>query len=192
MITLEPPRGFAADDDPWASLGLSQVSLSRFLRKARLAVGLCGEVDVLITGDKKIRQLNRSFRGKDKATDVLSFPAIEELAGHHAGDLAISYETAARQAANHDHKLSDEMRVLMLHGLLHLHGMDHETDGGEMASREADLRKRLRLPAGLIARAAENDRRLRPKKQIPRGIDNQKSKTASAATDSKMKRGSRV
>lgn len=196
MITLEPPRGFAADDDPWASLGLSQVSLSRFLRKARLAVGLSGEVDVLITGDTKIRQLNRSFRGKDKATDVLSFPAIKELAGHHAGDLAISYETAARQAADHDHKLSDEVRVLMLHGLLHLHGMDHETDGGEMASREADLQKRLRLPAGLIARAegsqAENDRRRRPKKQFPYGNDNQKSKTASVATDSKMKRGSCV
>ena len=103
---------------------------------------------------RHLRRLNREFRGKNKATDVLSFPAAEDVAGEHAGDLAISLATAARQAAEHGHTLRDEVRVLLLHGLLHLHGMDHEADGGEMAAREAALRRSLRLPFGLIARAA--------------------------------------
>ncbi len=152
MITLEPPRGFAADTDPWKPLGLSQSGLARFVRSASVAVGLTGDVDVLLAPDRRLRQLNRDFRNKDKATDVLSFPAVEELAAVHAGDLAISYETAARQADEHGHKLTVEVRVLLLHGLLHLSGLDHETDAGEMAAREAELRKQLRLPQSLIAR----------------------------------------
>jgi probable rRNA maturation factor len=115
-------------------------------------VGLAGAVDVLLADDRTLRRLNREFRGKDKATDVLSFPAAEEFAGKFAGDLAISVETAARQAREHGHSLRDEVRVLLLHGLLHLRGMDHETDRGEMAAREAELRERLRLKSGLIAR----------------------------------------
>jgi probable rRNA maturation factor len=105
-----------------------------------------------LAGDRTLRRLNRSYRGKDKATDVLSFPAAEELAGLHGGDLAISLDTAKRQAEEHGHTLRDEVRVLLLHGLLHLSGMDHEADGGEMAEREGGLRERLRLPRGLIAR----------------------------------------
>ena len=85
---------------------------------------------------------------------MLSFPAPAEIAKEHAGDLAISLETARRQAEDHGHSLREELRILMLHGVLHLRGMDHETDAGEMAAREAELRKRLRLPDGLIARAA--------------------------------------
>jgi probable rRNA maturation factor len=96
--------------------------------------------------------LNREYRGKAKATDVLSFPAAEELAGSHGGDLAISLDTAKRQAEEHGHTLRDEVRVLLLHGLLHLSGMDHEADRGEMAEREGELRARLRLSSGLIAR----------------------------------------
>jgi probable rRNA maturation factor len=83
---------------------------------------------------------------------VLSFPTAEEFKGEHAGDLAVSLETAARQAREHGHSLRDEVRVLLLHGLLHLSGMDHEKDRGEMAAREAELRKTLRLKSGLIAR----------------------------------------
>jgi probable rRNA maturation factor len=119
---------------------------------AQGAVGLVGEVEVLLAGDRTLRRLNRTYRGKDKATDVLSFPAAEELAGAYGGDLAISLDTAKRQAAEHGHTLRDEVRVLLLHGLLHLSGMDHEVDGGEMALREGELRGRLRLPNGLIAR----------------------------------------
>jgi probable rRNA maturation factor len=157
MITLEGRRGQAADEDSWAAAGLSRSGLARFVREAQRAVGLAGAVDVLLADDKTLRRLNRDFRGKDKATDVLSFPAMEDLAGEFAGDLAISLDTAARQAREHGHSLRDEVRVLLLHGLLHLSGMDHETDRGEMAAREAGLRVQLRLKSGLIARVEGAD-----------------------------------
>ena len=159
MISLEPPRGLAANTPllseaaAWQAAGLSRSGLTRFLRAAQTAVGLPGEVEVLLAGDRTLRQLNRRYRGKNKATDVLSFPVVEDLPGAHAGDLAISLETATRQADEHGHTLRDEVRVLLLHGLLHLQGMDHETDRGEMAAREAGLRRALRLPTGLIARS---------------------------------------
>jgi probable rRNA maturation factor len=127
-------------------------TLSRFLSEARSAVRLRGQVTVLLTSDVAIRRLNRQFRGKNKATDVLSFPALEMVAGV-AGDLAISVETARRQAREQGHALGTEIKVLMLHGLLHLAGYDHEKDHGEMARRERLLRGRLRLPQGLIERA---------------------------------------
>jgi len=152
MITIEPPRRLSNDANPWTVLGLSERGLADFLRKARRKVGLKGEVDVMIASDKTLRQLNRDFRGKDKATDVLSFPAPPDFPGNRAGDLAISFETAARQADAFEHKISDEIRILILHGLLHLAGMDHETDQGEMAEREAAIRSTLRLPNGLIER----------------------------------------
>ena len=102
-----------------------------------------------------IRDLNRRFRRKNKATDVLSFPAAEAFgkAAQIAGDLAISLETAARQAEAFGHPLETEVKVLILHGILHLAGMDHEADTGEMARRESALRKRFELPAGLIQRS---------------------------------------
>jgi probable rRNA maturation factor len=166
MITLEPARRpadgaarsaeIAGEAEAWSGLGLSRVGLIRFLKRAQAAVGLRGEVDVLLAGDRTMRRLNREFRGKDKTTDVLSFPAAAEFAQHHGGDVggdvAISLETAQRQAAEQGHSLRDEVRVLLLHGLLHLAGMDHEVDRGEMAAREDELRVRLRLPNGLIAR----------------------------------------
>lgn len=126
--------------------------MTRFLGRARETVGLVGEVDVLLTSDAEIKRLNRIFRGKNKPTDVLSFPAPQEIAGQHAGDLAISLDTAARQAESFGHSLADEVRILLLHGLLHLAGMDHEMDSGEMAAREAELRRELRLPVTLIER----------------------------------------
>ena len=152
MITLEPARDGATEAECWRELGLSRAGLGRFVGTARAAVGLQGEVSVLLAGDKTLRRLNREYRGKNKATDVLSFPAMEEMAEVFAGDLAVSVETAQRQADEHGHSLRDEVRVLLLHGLLHLAGMDHEVDGGEMAEREAELRKELRLKRGLIAR----------------------------------------
>ena len=143
-----------------AAFPLSKTGLTRFLNRARQVAGLDGDVDVLLTDDASLRRLNRSFRGKDKATDVLSFPAVENPGGH-AGDLAISLDTAARQAAAFGHSLRDEVRILMLHGLLHLSGMDHETDDGEMAARERELRCELRLPTTLIERAAPTAQRRR-------------------------------
>jgi probable rRNA maturation factor len=147
----------AGEVKPWQKLGLSKAGLARFVNRARAAVGVAGEVHVLLTGDATLRRLNRSFRGKNKATDVLSFPAGDAGDGNGvgvAGDLAISLETAARQAAQFGHSLRDEVRVLLLHGVLHLAGFDHEADAGEMAAREAEMRRELGLETSLIARVS--------------------------------------
>ena len=148
MINIEPPSS------SFDLTGVNKSGLSRFLNRARVAVGLSGDVDVLLTSDAELKRLNKAFRGRNKATDVLSFPAAEE-AQDVAGDLAISLETAARQASAHGHSLRDEIRILLLHGLLHLDGEDHEVDGGEMAAREIALRAQLALPNSLIERATE-------------------------------------
>jgi probable rRNA maturation factor len=98
----------------------------------------------LITTDRELRVLNRRFRGKDYATDVLSFPP---------SDIAISLDRARAQAFEHGHSVNDELKVLMLHGILHLTGMDHETDSGEMVRAEARWRRMLGLPRGLTERS---------------------------------------
>jgi probable rRNA maturation factor len=141
-----------------AAAGTSRIpsarSLARFLEAAQAAVRLRGQVTVLLTTDAAIRALNRRFRGKNKSTDVLSFPADAAFGPEKmAGDLAISMPTARRQAASQGHPLAAEIKVLILHGLLHLAGYDHETDAGRMARRERLLRARLGLPMGLIERA---------------------------------------
>jgi probable rRNA maturation factor len=127
------------------------------LSKAQAAVRLNGQVTVLLTTDAAIRKLNRQFRGKNKVTDVLSFPAEGPLprspSEEIAGDIAISVTTALGQAAEQGHSLSTEIKVLILHGLLHLAGYDHEADAGQMARRERLLRAKLKLPQGLIERA---------------------------------------
>jgi probable rRNA maturation factor len=128
-------------------------TLNRFLAEAQTAVRLKGEVSVLLTTDAAIRKLNTRFRHKNKATDVLSFPAEGIGAEEIAGDLAISVPTARRQALEQGHSLSTEIKVLILHGLLHLNGYDHVTDTGQMARRERLLRGKLGLPQGLIERA---------------------------------------
>ena len=134
-------------------------SLARYLTDAQTAVRLRGQVTVLLTSDSALRSLNRRFRGKNKPTDVLSFPASELVQDQKksqeriAGDLAISVPTARRQAAEQGHTLSVELRVLILHGLLHLAGYDHEADAGQMNRRERQLRSRFGLPQGLIERA---------------------------------------
>jgi probable rRNA maturation factor len=131
----------------------SQQALAQFLRAAQAAVRLRGQVTVLLTSDKAIRGLNRRFRQVDRPTDVLSFPAPESAPPAVAGDIAISVPTAARQAAEQRHSLSSEVKILILHGLLHLAGYDHESDNGRMARRERVLRAKLRLPLGLIERS---------------------------------------
>ena len=173
MISLEAAAGGAGEAKAgrikaWervglASVGLSAVGLARFLGRARKAAGVSGEVDVLLAGDRTLRRLNREFGGKDKATDVLSFPAgasaVFFAERELAGDLAISLETAGRQARAYGHSLEEEVKVLLLHGVLHLAGMDHETDSGEMAAREAELRAKLGLTKNLIARATKPTRK---------------------------------
>ncbi|MBI3282167.1 MAG: rRNA maturation RNase YbeY [Acidobacteria bacterium] len=104
----------------------------------------------LITDDRELERLNRAFRGKDCPTDVLSFPAAE---GPSLGEIAVSAQRAAEQAREYGHSVSDEIHILLLHGLLHLLGMNHESDRGEMLRAERRLRRELRLPSGLIERA---------------------------------------
>ena len=112
-----------------------------------------GTVTVVITTDRRIRALNRQWRGVDKTTDVLSFPAGDgPESALHLGDVVIARETAARQAREEGHPVATELRVLALHGLLHLLGYDHERDSGDMARIERRLRRRGGLPAGLIER----------------------------------------
>jgi probable rRNA maturation factor len=104
----------------------------------------------LITDDRALRQLNQSFLGRDYPTDVLSFPSEAE----GLGEIAISIERAQEQAEQFGHSCLDEFRILMLHGVLHLMGMDHESDNGEMAAAERSWRERFQLPATLIDRVA--------------------------------------
>ena len=133
--------------------GLSELSLTRFVASARRAAGLSGPVHVLVTSSAKMRSLNRQFRGRDSATDVLSFPAAGNGTEPFAGDIAISAEIAAQNARSLGHAPGLEVKILVLHGILHLRGYDHEGDDGQMARREAKLRRELRLPSGLIERA---------------------------------------
>ena len=132
-----------------------------------------GDLAVALVSDARMRILNRSYRRKDVATDVLSFapehglrpspsaprPApsasrIPDPASRVLGDIVIARGVAARQARNAGHSLQTELRVLALHGLLHLLGYDHEdrADNGRMARAEARLRKKGGLRAGLIGR----------------------------------------
>ena len=106
--------------------------------------------ECLIADDAELRRLNREFRNQDYATDVLSFPAPE--AGNYIGEIAISRDRAREQAHEFRHSIYDELRILMLHGVLHLMGYDHETDEGRMARVERRWRQKLRLPVGLIER----------------------------------------
>ena len=133
-------------------VGTSRPVLRRFLARACRAAGLGGRVVVLITTSSELRTLNRRFRRKNQPTDVLSFPAPGGGGNDLEGDIAVSAEIAAANAIGLGHSLTDELKLLILHGVLHLAGYDHETDNGEMARREASLRRELKLPQTLIQR----------------------------------------
>lgn len=135
--------------------GLSRSTLERFVSRARTAVRLRDPVNVLVTNSSELRVLNQQFRGADKATDVLSFPSPPESRGpakRVAGDVAISADIARENAMQLGHSVADEIKILALHGILHLAGFDHEHDHGEMARKEIRLRRQLKLEAGLIER----------------------------------------
>jgi probable rRNA maturation factor len=170
MIVIEPDAATALNrsghrSSPGAlGAALKMRELRSFLSKAKSAVGLRGDISVLLATDTTIRTLNRDFRKKDKTTDVLSFPAVDDHPGKGrklAGDMAVSLETAARQAEEHGHTLQVEVKILLLHGLLHLAGYDHETDTGQMARKESALRKQFDLPAGLIQRSSKSKKSVR-------------------------------
>jgi len=126
--------------------GVSAARMQLFVRQAQRLAKVAGEVDILISSNKRLQEFNRRFRRKNKPTDVLSFPRPT------GGDIAISAEIAQENAARYGHATADELKVLVLHGMLHLAGYDHESDNGRMARTEARLRSRLKLPASLIHR----------------------------------------
>jgi probable rRNA maturation factor len=115
--------------------------LRRVLRGAGRALGVGGEVSVVLAGDRLLQRLNRDFRGKDRPTDVLSFPGSGGEEG--LGDVVISVPTAARSARRLGHSVPRELDILALHGFLHVLGHDHETDDGTMDRLEQRLRSRL-------------------------------------------------
>jgi probable rRNA maturation factor len=132
-VALQNPRGYR-DVGPKA--------LEAWLRKLVAALApKAGSLAARLTSDAEVRRLNRRFRGKDKPTDVLSFPGETTADGYHVGDIVISVPTARRQAAEAEHTLARELRILLLHGLLHCLGYDHETDDGAMERRERRLRR---------------------------------------------------
>lgn len=114
---------------------------------ARVAGADSGEVAVVLAGDPEVRALNRDYRGQDRVTDILSFPG-EATSGRRgvSGDLIIAVGKARRQAVQRHHSLDTELRYLLIHGLLHLLGFDHEADQGEMEAEERHLRGLL-LPS---------------------------------------------
>jgi probable rRNA maturation factor len=124
-------------------------ALSRWLRRVAPARAR-GHLTVALVPDRRIHELNRNFRDVNEATDVLSFPADEPGT---LGDVVIARGVARRQARAAGHDVPTELRVLALHGLLHLLGYDHEGDGGRMARLEARLRRKGGLREGLIERA---------------------------------------
>ncbi len=130
--------------------GLERKALQAFAVLVRDQVAGGRPFCCLVTTDDHLKNLNRDFRGKDHPTDVLSFPS-PSLEGV-LGDIAISVQRATEQAREYGHDTPTEIRILLLHGLLHLLGYDHETDKGRMRRAEVRWRQRLGLPAGLIER----------------------------------------
>src|SRR5580658_10854550 len=118
-------------------------------------VHLRDPVIVLVTNSAELRSLNQRFRGADKATDVLSFPVSPEVsrqAKRVAGEVAVSADIARENASRFGHSVADEVKILVLHGILHLAGFDHERDNGQMARKESQLRRKLKLEGSLIER----------------------------------------
>ncbi len=138
-------------------VGLNTEMLDRFVLRARRAVGLRDPVNVLVTSSAALRSLNQRFRDENKPTDVLSFPVSTPTlrSGKKkalVGEVAISADIALKNSFRLGHPAAEEIKILALHGILHLAGFDHERDNGEMARKEAKLRRALGLPAALIER----------------------------------------
>lgn len=137
--------------------GLNEGALKRFVLRARRLAGLRGTVNVLLTSSSAVRSLNLRFRRQNKTTDVLSFPVTPSISESRnraklAGEVAISADIALKNSFRLGHPAAQEVKILALHGILHLAGFDHERDNGEMARKEVELRRALGLPAGLIER----------------------------------------
>ena len=134
---------------------LDAESLQTFAEVLRDRVARGREFHCRITNDAELQSLNAQFRGNDYPTDVLSFPNGHGVADQWLGDIAISIQRARAQAREYHHAPEDEIRILMLHGVLHLLGMDHESDSGQMKRTEMRWRRKLGLPIGLIERSRQ-------------------------------------
>ncbi|MBA3973440.1 MAG: rRNA maturation RNase YbeY [Candidatus Solibacter sp.] len=134
-----------------APKGLDRARLRAFAQTLRDRVSHGLPFCAMLTGDSAVHDLNRHFLGIDSPTDVLSFPARDT--SDSLGDIAISWQRARAQAAAFGHPIETEIEILLLHGLLHLLGHDHETGNGRMRRLETRWRKALGLPPGLIERA---------------------------------------
>jgi probable rRNA maturation factor len=149
------PEGSTILFDPASrqSLGrrVTQKSLREFAEELRIRVARKRSFVCLIAGDAELKRLNAQFRKKKEATDVLSFPSGSDRGP--LGEIAISADRAAAQADEFGHSVGDEIRILLLHGVLHLIGLDHEADQGQMAKTEAKWRKSFGLPTSLTERA---------------------------------------
>jgi probable rRNA maturation factor len=168
MVIFDPPITGVS------TRSVSAAQLERFARRAQKFVEIQGEVDILIATSKRLRDLNRRFRRKDKPTDVLSFPRPS------GGDIAISVQIARDNAQRYGHSFANELKILVLHGLLHLAGYDHESDNGHMARAEARLRSQLKLPASLIDRTHSSGKSTKAKPTIRRKPSSAKRVTSSA------------
>jgi len=131
---------------------VSRAGFSPFLRRLtrELPAEDCASLAVCLVSDRAMRRFNRQFRGSDASTDVLAFSGEgepDEAGLVHLGDIVISVPTAARQAREAGHSLARELRILALHGYLHLLGYDHETDDGSMRRLQARMLRRLSSPA---------------------------------------------
>jgi probable rRNA maturation factor len=126
--------------------------VAAFVRRAGRELGQGREFAVVVASDDAVRRANGRFRGQRYSTDVLSFPDGED---GRMGDILISAQRAARQAEQFGHRVEDELKVLVLHGLLHLLGFDHETDAGAMLRAETRWRKKYGLEPALTERAAK-------------------------------------
>ncbi|MCB1045243.1 MAG: rRNA maturation RNase YbeY [Acidobacteria bacterium] len=118
--------------------------LTRFLDELALELGLGqAECSLVFTNDARIQTLNRDYRNKDRPTDVLSFPQHPHPEWNHLGDVVVNVNRAKQQAAELGQSLAVELRFLVLHGVLHLLGFDHETDQGEMVAEQSRIRQKL-------------------------------------------------
>jgi probable rRNA maturation factor len=143
-----------------ATPGLARRDLRAFVKRLQRDVAGGRPFGCLIAGDAELRRLNREFRKHDYATDVLSFPVGQALQPasrpegrqNSLGEIAISFDKARQQASDYGHTVTQEIEILLLHGVLHLLGFDHESDHGRMSRLERQWRATLALPPGLIER----------------------------------------
>ena len=177
MVIFEPAISGASTSS------VSAAQLQRFARRAQKLAEVQGEVDILISSNKRLRDLNRRFRHKNKPTDVLSFPRPS------GGDIAISAQIALDNTQRYGHSLANELKILVLHGMLHLAGYDHESDNGRMARAEARLRSQLKLPASLIDRAHSSSKspQAKPTTAIAKAAKNHHKPPAAKAAKTRRK-----